>query len=281
MLSPSYGGEAKTKQAAFAQAKGRSQRTLSTTGLKAVQKQTTPAVTSRRTKWKEMFTETGDKYYWNEETGASEWEIPQEEKNLIAREKEAKDSVTTRCAFSGCTNQKFSGKQYCVSHMTSDSTAKTSKVNPIAAVAVQKLQSAGTKAATTTAKTAAKTSATMGTPTKTIATAGGTKTTATSMGTGVKANANTTAKTNTTGSMGRAAGTTVAAKTASTGIKSGAVAAAQAKVAGAVGAKSYKPPNKKQCDWTKEFDANSGYYYYYNYKTQESLWEEPPDYVAP
>ena len=36
----------------------------------------------------------------------------------------------------------------------------------------------------------------------------------------------------------------------------------------------------RQNKWIKELDPNSGHHYYYNTITQESQWEQPPDFVA-
>jgi len=37
-------------------------------------------------------------------------------------------------------------------------------------------------------------------------------------------------------------------------------------------------PAKKKCDWVKVHDDDSGHDYYYNEKTQESVWEKPADF---
>jgi len=35
-------------------------------------------------------------------------------------------------------------------------------------------------------------------------------------------------------------------------------------------------PAKKKCEWAKVYDEGSGQYYFWNEKTEESVWEQPP-----
>jgi hypothetical protein len=73
-----------------------------------------PAPVASRTAasdWQEMFTETGEKYYWNEKTQQSEWELPPAELAKLIKTETKKAQDTKRCTSPGCTNVQLAGKQ--------------------------------------------------------------------------------------------------------------------------------------------------------------------------
>jgi len=72
-----------------------------------------------------MFTDDGERYYWNEDTGASEWELPAEDEHEVFAERKRKESMAKVCAVSGCTNNRFSGRPYCVSHLQNEGKTQT------------------------------------------------------------------------------------------------------------------------------------------------------------
>ena len=37
--------------------------------------------------------------------------------------------------------------------------------------------------------------------------------------------------------------------------------------------------NENENPWSKEFDPSTGHYYYFNYITNESVWEKPDEYI--
>jgi hypothetical protein len=43
----------------------------------------------------------------------------------------------------------------------------------------------------------------------------------------------------------------------------------------------YPPDTSSPYDWIKHFDATHGQFYYYNYKTGISQWEQPEDFIEP
>jgi len=89
-----------------------------------IQKSSGPPQTTK-SKWKEMFTDDGERYYWNEDTGASEWELPAELEHEVFAERKRKESMAKVCAVAGCTNNRFSGRPYCVSHLQNEGKTQT------------------------------------------------------------------------------------------------------------------------------------------------------------
>jgi len=218
-----------------------------------------PVAAARVSEWKEVYTETGEKYYWNEKLQQSEWELPASELALMVKAEAKKAADTNRCTTPGCTNVKLSGKQHCVTHLskatgaaraatTTTTAAKTAAVRlPTATTGA----GAGTSASGTTPAAAAKTVA------RSVTTAAA-ATTATATG-GVKANVTVSGG----GSVGRGATVTV------TGAAKVTPAVVKAPVA--------KPAIKKKSDWSEEWDDASQAPYWYNAKTGESSWDKPAD----
>lgn len=212
--------------------------------------------------WKEMFTDDGEKYYWNEKEQRSEWELPASELAKMIKTETKKAQETKRCTSPGCTNVQLSGKQFCVTH---ERTAATKTVAKQATVNT----GAGARTATTT--TATKSTAGAGAVAKaaTVTNFGAAKTT-TAANTGASRNA--TAATGGTAKWG-----------GGTGAAAGGVAAAKANVAATFGkpggaAAVAKPAVvKKKSPWTEEFDESSGQPYWFNHETQESSWDKPAD----
>lgn len=223
--------------------------------------------------WKEMFTDEGEKYYWNEKEQRSEWELPASELAKMIKTETKKAQDTKRCTSPGCTNVQLSGKQFCVTHERTAATKTVAKAATVTKTATVNTGAGAARAGTT--QTAAKTN--------TAAAAGGVTKAATVTNFGA---AKTTAAANTGGAS--RAGTTAsnagggAAKWGgNTGASTGGVAAAKANVAATFGkpAAVAKPAAvvKKKSPWTEEFDDSSGQPYWFNHETQESSWDKPAD----
>jgi len=235
-----------------------------------------------------FFTDDGEKYYYNEETGQSEWEIPPEDRRVIENERKRAESTSKRCSIAGCSNKCFSGKSYCVTHLKAEeqktSTTQTkvaaTKVIPVAAGAVKIQSSAAvvTPAAVTRANPAGGVK-TQGVATKTV--------TSNAAGPVVGAAAKTN-KVQTSSIQATTSKAAVAAAAASYGVKPQAGGAGGAGGASGAGAATTKAavtaaaaPKKAAAksrppDWTEEYDDSTGCHYYYNHVTSESRWEPPP-----
>jgi hypothetical protein len=244
----------------------------------------------KKSQWREIVSDEGEKYYYNDESGESRWDPPAEEEEEPSQPSFQMEKEKS-CAFSGCSLKPFAGGKYCVSHQNADKKT-ASGYEASGSSSGNSVKSQGTSRGVPNFGSQPSTSnLNKSQPSMNSGMSSAKKVAPQPVGTGRpvvksqpkmmpipgKSGMANTGMGNTGSSTGRGTGMTGMSSGTSTGTGRGQTSSTpqmKTPIPKAPGPKS--APAKKKSDWIKVFDDSSGNYYFYNEKSQESVWEQPP-----
>jgi hypothetical protein len=241
----------------------------------------------KKSAWREIVSDEGEKYYYNDDTGESRWDPPAEEEEEPAQPTFQMAPEKT-CAFSGCGNKPFAGGKYCVSHQNADKkTESVASGNSTKSSGGPRAQpNFGTQASSSNLTNKSSGMQSMQGSSSSAAA----KKVPIPQGTGRpvvkqmpkmqpipgKSGMQNTGMNQGQQGMGRGMGMPgMMGRGQPTGMGQQQTTS-QPRMSVPKAPVPKAAPAKKKSDWIKVLDDSSGNYYYYNEKTQESVWEQPP-----